>query len=107
MAADAFEASPVQFTFKAAEDYKLFGALKTDIDVERWVVVISIRRPVDARAFLKSFGRTIPADAGLGTPVLYMRLALADVEIPPVDQPSSGTYLRLELEITAAPVASG
>lgn len=105
--ADSFEASPIQYTFKDADDNKLTTDLKTDVDVRRWVCLVSIRQIVDPEAFLKSFGRTIPNDETLGTPILYMRITSADVEVPPVEQPSSGTYLRLELEITAGPVVSG
>ena len=104
--ADGLEAAPVQLKFKDAADNKLTAALKTDVDVRHWVMVVTLRDSVDAEPFLKTLGRTIPADVTLGTPILYMRVASADIELPPAVDPSSGTYIRAELEITAAPVAS-
>ena len=104
---EGFDAAVTQFTFKDAEDNKLFGDHKADVDVERWVAIASSRHLLDTREWLKTIGRTIPADKTLGTPRLLLTLTLADVELSPVNSPSSGTYVRMELEITAAPVASG
>ncbi len=104
--ADGFEAAPVQLSFKDAADNKLTADLKRDIDVRRWVMILDFRNPVDVEAFLKKLGRTIPADGTLGTPILYLSVVSADIEIPPASDASSGTYVRTELEITAAPVAS-
>lgn len=102
-----FECAPIHVTFKDAEDQALFTDTKQDVDTRLFSMILDFDRPVDVEPFLKKIGRSIPADLVLGTPLLYLKAVSADISLPPAQEPSSGAYIRIELEVRAAPTASG